>query len=196
LFQREFKLNFESYGGVVKAEIQYRYRQEDYSEAVRQIKGWAPDVFFVPGYDESGLILKEASKAGINAVPLGADGWGEKGFFRKSGNIVKEGYYCTHWSPEVETDVSRKFVGMHQRGEAISPAEALAYDAVFLVADAVRRAKSTNREKIREALSQTENFQGVTGIITFNALGDPIKDAVIMKINGSKASYLKRIPAQ
>ncbi|MCD4764031.1 MAG: hypothetical protein K8R28_08450 [Desulfobacterales bacterium] len=70
---------------------------------------------------------------------------------------------------------------------------ALSCDAVSVLADAIRRAGSLDREKIRELLSCTKNFQGVTGTITFDKNGDPMKNAVVMKITNGKRFYLKTI---
>lgn len=69
----------------------------------------------------------------------------------------------------------------------------LTYDAVMLFADAVHRAKSLDCDKVRDALAQTKDFQGATGTFSFNAQGDPLKDAVIMKISDGQRIYLKRI---
>ena len=70
---------------------------------------------------------------------------------------------------------------------------ALAYDAVFLFADAARRAGSLEPVKIRDAIALTRNFDGVTGNITFNENGDPIKSAVILKFDKGTSIYIKTI---
>ncbi len=69
--------------------------------------------------------------------------------------------------------------------------EPLAYDAVMMLADAIRRANSLDRSKIREALAQTQNFEGVSGVITFDENGDPSKSAVIMEIVDGAFRYYK-----
>ena len=84
----------------------------------------------------------------------------------------------------------------HDPEASIPSSEALAYDAVFILADAINRAESTGRDAIRLALSRTKNFEGVTGVISFNESGDPVKGAVIMEIDGNRARYLKSIPAR
>ena len=39
---------------------------------------------------------------------------------------------------------------------------------------------------IRDAIASTKNFDGVTGAITFNGSGDPVKGAVIIRIENGK----------
>ena len=68
---------------------------------------------------------------------------------------------------------------------------ALGYDTLSLVADAITRAGSTDRRAIRDALAHTDAFLGVTGHISFDENGDPIKAAVIMKIKDGKAYFLE-----
>ena len=69
-----------------------------------------------------------------------------------------------------------------------------AYDAVMVLADAIRRAQSQDREKIRDTLAATKSFQGATGTITFDENGDPVnKDAVILKFENGTSVFVKTI---
>ncbi len=70
----------------------------------------------------------------------------------------------------------------------------MVYDAFMLAANAVRRAGTSNREKIRDALSETRDFQGTTGTITFDENGDPLgKEVVIIKIENGGPVYFKTV---
>mgnify|MGYP003736802299 CR=1 FL=1 len=62
-----------------------------------------------------------------------------------------------------------------------------------ILKDAIERAGASDRSKIKDALAKTKNFTGVTGEISFNSNGDPIKSAVIMKIDNGEIKYLKTI---
>lgn len=190
---REFSDHFEKAGGKVLLELTYKQRQDSFAEAVLRAGKTDPDVLFIPGHDESGRIIKEAIRAGLRALPLGGDGWDADSFFEKGGRQLEKGYYCTHWCEDVDSEISRNFVKRYQSGAPLHSAEALAYDAFLLLVDAIRRAGSTEREILRDALANTRDFQGVTGSISFNALGDPIKDAVIMEIRHGVPRYWKSI---
>ena len=187
----EFQRNFEKRGGKTLAKLNYKQSQRSYRHLVLQAKKMNPDALFIPGYDESALIVKEAFNAGIKAIPLGGDGWDNKTFFNKGGAALKRGYYCTHWAEEVGNKISRRYIKKYKKNEQIYASEVLAYDAVLLLAEAINRAGSTDREKIRDALAKTRGFKGVTGTITFNDKRDPIKNAVIMKIKDGREYYFK-----
>jgi branched-chain amino acid transport system substrate-binding protein len=50
------------------------------------------------------------------------------------------------------------------------------YDAFMIIADAIRRAGTTDPEQVRDAIAATSDFDGVTGIITgFTDIGEVIK---------------------
>ena len=53
---------------------------------------------------------------------------------------------------------------MDRYHEDISTFGGHAYDALVLLVDAIKRAGSTDREKVREALENTKNFIGVDGV--------------------------------
>jgi branched-chain amino acid transport system substrate-binding protein len=70
---------------------------------------------------------------------------------------------------------------------------ALAYDAMMLMAAAIKRAESIDRKKIRDAIANTRSFEGVTGTISFNEHGDPVKSVVFIEIKNGNAGYLKTL---
>ena len=186
-----FQRSFEKRGGKIIDILSYKQKEKSYRHLTLQAKEMNPGALFIPGYDESALIIKDALDVGLKAIPLGGDGWGDKSFFNKGGSTLKIGYHCTHWAEEVGNDVSRRYIKKYKKNEQIHASEVLAYDAVLLLAEAINRAGSTDREKIRDALSKTRGFKGVTGTITFNGKRDPIKNAVIMKIKDGRAYYFK-----
>ncbi|MFH0997792.1 MAG: ABC transporter substrate-binding protein [Pseudomonadota bacterium] len=192
----EFCENFEKLGGKILLKSTYKDKQQDYSQIIEQAAQLHPDVLFIPGYDESGAIINKAYDAGLTAIPLGGDGWDMPDFIIKSAGKATGGYYCTHWSKDMDSEPSRNFVRMYypysQNDIGMAPA-ALAYDAVLLLADAISRAGSTDRSAIRQALAATQDFKGVTGTISFHGKGDPKKSAVIMKIIPNSAAMVKSI---
>jgi branched-chain amino acid transport system substrate-binding protein len=191
---RDFKAHFEQLGGKVEGQVEYKLKAPDFERVARQAKALNPQVVFIPGYDESALIIKDLMNIGVKAIPLGGDGWESERFFEKGGGDIPKGYYSTHWTEGVNREESKKFIQRYkQKGKVFNAAEALAYDAVLLLADAIKRSGSFDRTKIRDALAATKGFQGVTGTITFNSQRDPIKSAVIIEIKDGKQMYLKNV---
>lgn len=63
---------------------------------------------------------------------------------------------------------------------------ACAYDAVFLLADAISRCDEVTRKTIRDELSKTKDFNGITGSITFTESGDIHRQYIIAKVMDGK----------
>jgi len=70
---------------------------------------------------------------------------------------------------------------------------ALAYDAARLLFDALTRIGSTEPDKLREALAQTKNFAGVTGVISMDGDRNAVKPAVVLKLQDLKFIYQETI---
>ncbi len=66
----------------------------------------------------------------------------------------------------------------------------------MLIADAIKRAGTTDSKAIRDALQNTKGFEGVTGTITYPPNdGVPQKEAAIMKVvNGVFVPQIQFVP--
>jgi branched-chain amino acid transport system substrate-binding protein len=65
------------------------------------------------------------------------------------------------------------------------------YDAVYALADAIKRANSTDREAIRKALSETKGLQGVMSTLAANAKGELVHEAVVVTIKNKVPQLIK-----
>ena len=190
---REFQKAFEGSGGNILYTAAYKPELKNYKELILQTKTKKPDVIFFSGHDESGFLAHQAQLYGIQSVLLGGDDWDTESFLSKGGRQIKKGYYCTHWSEESDSAISRAFVKQHPNLGKITAAFALSHDAMFLLADAIKQADSLNRDKIRDALENSTAFQGITGKIIFDKNRNPVKNAMINEINNGKVKYFKTI---
>jgi len=69
---------------------------------------------------------------------------------------------------------------------------ALSYDTYNILLDAIERAGSTDKEKIRAELEQTKNFQGVTGVMNMEN-HNMIKPAVILTVKDGRFKWLATV---
>jgi branched-chain amino acid transport system substrate-binding protein len=182
---RYFSANFEALGGRIVYKGGYKGSAIDFEDILVPLINQKPEVIFVPGYtQDSGLIVKQARKLGIESVFMGGDAW-ETAIAQFAGPGLNGCYFSTFWHPDVLYPRNRAFLDRFNANygeQKISAYIPLAYDAVWLLADAMRRGRSVAPENIRDALAATRGFQGATGTISFDANGDPInKGASIMK---------------
>ncbi len=191
-----FAKTFEALGGALLLTEKYKEKDLDFSRSLARVKAAAPDTVFVPGYTrDSALILKQAAAMNIRTRFLGGDGWTNQ-MYEFGGDAIEGAYYCGNWASEVPNSKTRTLIERYRRvyGGDERIIAGLTYDAVHVLADAVRRAGAADREKIRDALARTENFQGAAGAITFDANGDPVnKSAVIFKFEKGTTAFVKMV---
>lgn len=184
---------FKKMGGKILWEGDYLGDAVNFAEQLVKVKELNPDVCFVPGYDtDTGFIVKQSREMGIKSVFLSGDGLQE--LYKYAGNAAAGTYFVSHWHQESQDTTSQQFVKIYQKDSPtnIDPIAALSYDAVMLLADAVRRANSPEPAKIRAALAETRGFKGVTGEITFDENRNPLnKSAVILKYEKGATVYYK-----
>ncbi len=190
---KTFSEQFTKLGGTILAEESYKDGQRDFSAMFARIKELQPDILFIPGHDECGFIVKQAQNLGIKSILLGGDGWGYNQFYANGGQELKRAYYTSHWSKELDTPESQRFVEQYQKSYELDESAASGYESVMLLADAIRRAGSLDKKAIRDALATTQNFVGVSGKFSFDPQGDPIKPVMILEVRDGKSKFYKAI---
>ena len=182
-----FAEEFKKLGGQIIADVAYSSGDLDFKSQLTNIKDKKPDALFVPGYyTEVGLIARQARELKLKAVLLGGDGWDSEKLTEIGGKAIEGGYFSNHYSPEDQNPVVQNFVKKYKAkfGEVPNGLAAMGYDAALVSIDAMTRAKELTPEAIRDALAQTKDFQGVTGVITINEQRNAVKPAVVLKVTG------------
>ena len=191
-----FKKQFVAQGGKIVSEENYRAGETDFRGQLTNIKGTKPDVIYVPGYyTEVANIAVQARSLGIDVPLLGGDGWDSPKLFEIGGKAVNGCYISNHYSPENKAPKVVKFVTDYKKkyGETPDGLAAVAYDAAYIMFDAIKRSGGTDRAKLRDALAATKNFAGVTGNISMDKDRNAQKPIVILKIQDGKQNFVKEI---
>jgi branched-chain amino acid transport system substrate-binding protein len=192
-----FKDAFTKGGGSVVSEEAYLQNDQDFKTVLTKIKASNPDVIYVPGYyNEVGKIIKQAREIGITVPFVGGDGWDSPKLAEIGGaDALNNTFFTNHYSVEDNSPKSKAFLDAFQKeyGQVPDAMAVLGYDAAYALVDAIKRANSTDSEKIREALANTKDFQGVTGSLTLNDTHDAIKSAVIIEMKNGKQVYRETV---
>ena len=105
-------------------------------------------------------------------------------------------YYSTHFSAENTDPGVANFVKKYKarwNGESPGAFSALGYDDIYVLADAIKRAGTTDSAKLRDALAATKDFPGITGLTTINAERNASKPATIIALKDGKAKFFKTV---
>src|SRR5207248_2865506 len=124
----------------------------DFRAQLTAIKAAQPEAIFVPGYyTEAGLIAKQARSLGIKVPLLGGDGWDSPKLSEIGGSAIDGCYFSTHFSPKDQNPKVQDFVHKYQAKFNAMPdgMAPLGYDAMMILADAIKAAGSTDGTKVR-----------------------------------------------
>jgi len=191
--------------GAVVSEQQFQTNQTDFKAILTNIKAKNPDVIFAPSsITTAPLIIKQARELGIEAQIMGGDTWENATIIENAGDTA-EGIVLSTFFDEAEpaTDEAAAFIpgfkeylAENDQDEIIPAVSALGYDAYLAILKAIEAAGSTDTVAIRDAL-QGVTFDGVTGAISFNEIGDANKDMAFIKtVEGAQFKFLKTVSVE
>jgi branched-chain amino acid transport system substrate-binding protein len=187
-----FKQVFEEAGGQVVAFETYTTGEEEFTAQLTAIRDSGADVLFLPNYyNEVPLQVRQAREIGVEATVIGSDSWGQ---LAVEDMAEMEGlFFSTHYAPDIASDVAQEFIKKYQAayGEVPDDVAALTYDAFGMLFQAIKSQGKADPESIRNGLSTTGQYEGVTGRMEYKGTGDPIKSAVILQIRGGRFAYYK-----
>ena len=192
-----FKQAFIAGGGEVVAEPKYAEGDKDFNAQLTAIRAAGVDAIFSPGYyNEGALIVKQARQLGITVPIFGGDSWEAQDLINLGGDAMEGAYLCSHYSPEDPSPRVQEFVSDYKKmyGGATPDSNAsLGYDSVLVLADAIRRAGTTEHKALRDAIASTKDFDAVTGRITIDANRDASKNAVIIQVRDGRFQFVESV---
>jgi branched-chain amino acid transport system substrate-binding protein len=169
-----FNERFKERGGEIVGTDTFMMGDTDFSAQIARLASVdpAPDAVFVSAIpSEAGLSVKQIREQGITMPIVSGDGFDTELVATVPGpELANDVYFSTHTYRADDRPEVKKFIEDYQAEYGIEPENAFAplgYDAMMLVADAIRRADSDEPAKIRDALAETRGFKGVTGEISY-----------------------------
>ncbi len=183
-----------TYGMEVIVDVPYSPRAADVSTEVGKIKAAGADVVMDTGYFGDGVrVLKTMRDVKIKSkgiIGCGNGAFSHPKFVEELGTLtenVMDGNYCANPRSPLTKKAFANYKAAY--GAEMGPSTVFAYQPVYVLADAIERAKSTNREAIREALTKTNMANHILpqGPIVFGPDGqNKNAQAAMMQILGGK----------
>ena len=191
-----FKSTFEKSKGTILAYESYQKDDVDFSALITKIGVKKPDVIFLPDYyNKVSLIARQVREKGLKSALLGGDGWDSPDLIRIGGSAILGSYFTNHYSAERKDKVAEAFMGRYKQKYGAVPDAwaALTYDATMLYLQSLDKAKKATPEEVMKVLTDLKNFKGVTGNISFDRNGDPVKSAVILRVEKDGFKYVTTV---
>ncbi len=189
---------YKSHGGEIVTERSYSGggKDKDFRAQLTAIKAAGPDAIFVPGYyTEAGLIGKQAKILGLKVPLLGGDGWDSPKLAEIAGTSLDGCYFSTHFSPADSNPKVQAFVKAYSGKYNAMPdgMAPLGYDAMMILADAIKKAGTTDGDKVREALTTVKDYDAVTGKISIDDKRNATKSAVVLEVHGKDNKFVASV---
>ena len=168
----------------------------DFNAILTKVRAAKPDVVMYGGMDATaGPMAKQMMQLGVKSTLLAGDGVCSPEFIKLAGDAAGI-LHCSQAGEAVEKLAKgTAFVANYKKRfnadvQVYSP---YSYDAVYVVADAIKRAGKADRASITAAMPATK-YDGLTGTVAFDEKGD-VKDGAIsmFKIKDGKMEYVSTV---
>jgi branched-chain amino acid transport system substrate-binding protein len=180
-------------GGQVVAFESYGKDDTDFSGILTKVQSANPDFLFLPDYyNKVSLIAAQAREKGLNVKMGGGDGWDSSELDTKA---TDGGYFSNHYSPQDPRPEVKAFVDAYKAKYGAEPdaLATLAYDATNLLLTAAEKAGSADPTAVKDAMAALKDVKTVSGSITFDADGNPVKSAAILQIKDGKQTFVTTV---
>lgn len=142
-------------------------------------------------------VIKSLRDAGYKGPVLGGDGYDDPSVWAKAGDLG-DIYFTTHvyLGSDNPNPTVTAFVSDYKLtyGDDPSAFSALAYDAVGLMAEAIKNVGAPDSAKIAEGLLAIDGYKGVTGTISYAAgTHIPVKSVTIVKVEQSTLKLVETV---
>ncbi len=153
------------------------------------------DALFLPDYaDRIGLIAPQLAFYGVQDLPLlGINGWNSPDLLRLAGRYVEGAVFVDGFFLDSPYPFVKEFIDLYIEtyGEEPSILEAQAFDSANILFAQLSSPGVTDRASMRKAISEVQNYPGVTGATSFDFTGEAdkvlfqlqIKNGGIIQIN-------------
>ncbi|MCP4686674.1 MAG: ABC transporter substrate-binding protein [Desulfobacterales bacterium] len=189
-----YKQRFQALGGKVILEDFFMMGDKDFSAQIARLKNASPkaDAVFISAIpNEAGLTVKQIRESGLTLPIVSGDGFDTELVTTVPGDkLAEDVYFSTHTYREDNRPEVTAFVQAYEKEYGRPPENAFAalgFDAVGLIADAIKRAGSADGKPLRDALAATKGFNAVPGQITYSRpSGAPMKGVSIISVHKGK----------
>ncbi|MCH7903479.1 MAG: penicillin-binding protein activator [Armatimonadetes bacterium] len=180
-----FRITFEELGGEVSLMEPYAQGQSDFRPLLAKVSDYVVDCIFFPGQpSENGTIVRQCRELDIVATLLANLSVESPDFVTAAAGTQAGVIYSTPaFDPSSDEPTVKEFVRAFsdQYGDPPGIVAGHAFDAGNILIEALRRA-DFDLARLKQELYGIANFDGVTGVTTFDERGDVHKDVMIKVI--------------
>lgn len=176
-----FKQKAEEFGVEIVNEYSYSIKDRQFGPIVAKVKADQPDVIYATGYFfTAGPLVTQLRAAGVDATIIGQEGFDTQTFIDIAGPASEGVIITTSLGRDSKSPETQNFIEQYEKmfNHKTDMVAASGHTAVKVAIDAIKRAGTTDSAAVRDAIAKT-NLVASTGTISFNSLGEIIKDVQV-----------------
>ncbi|WP_313094459.1 ABC transporter substrate-binding protein, partial [Streptococcus parasuis] len=185
-----------AYTGEIVSEITFASGDKDFQAALTKLKDKEFDAIIMPGYyNETGTIVKQARGLGIEQPIIGSDGFDSPQFTElATASAASNVYYLSAFVTSA-SEKAQAFYDAYVKeyNEEPSMFSALAYDSVYMAAEAAKGAKDS--VAVKDNLAALKDFEGVTGTMSIDENHNVVKSVYVVGLTNGEQSSVDTISA-
>jgi len=190
-----FSEDFIKRGGTVTATESY-HKINDFADVLKKYAANPPDVIFCPeDYIPAAKLVNDVYEAGFTDTRvLGSDAWDGLLAYVSNPEAMNNAYYSAPFSFDDQDAKVTRFVRKYFDYFSQMPlsGSASAYTGVFILADAIKRAGSTDKNAVISAMKETD-LDSIIGRLRFDENNNPHTNVYIIQIKGGEYSTYEKI---
>ena len=196
---------FEALGGKVVSE-DFPEGSANFVSYINNAKSANAGVIFAPvSINYAQLIVEAAAAQGYEGALLGSDTWDSNKVIESATGKDVTAYVTTFYqeggNPEFDSGI-KEWINANPDAKTnnggndmVAAVTAIGYDAYFTALEALKIAGSTDPKAVLEALPSV-SFEGVTGLIEFDEIGDAKRDAAYIKTANTESGVWDFVKVQ
>jgi branched-chain amino acid transport system substrate-binding protein len=174
----------------------YTNNSQDFTPIVLAVKKSGADVMgtYMTNPNDQGIFAKQMRQLGVNVAWIGSPTTIAVTTLNLAGEALHGSYSITDFTTDA-TDATRTFTKKYRERYGVNPDTyaSWSYDALHILANALRGANSTAAESVRSAVLAVKGYTGVEGNYTFDQFGDGLHGYRIVRNEGGRIVFMKHV---
>jgi branched-chain amino acid transport system substrate-binding protein len=173
---------------------------KDFTSHITQIQKSGADAVFGGAFQaEAAILVQQIRSLGMKDIPIfGSNAFADPVTIRLAGDAVNGVYCAAAWVPNTPNPkgaaLAKKYKELYK--EDCGKAAAQVYDHVSIIVEAIKRAGTTDRAKVRDAMNTIDNFDGAITRYDLRTNGDAGRGGLLVKVEKQIPTVLEAITSE
>jgi len=144
---------------------------------------------------EAAILTQQVRAMGVDVPFFGSNAFADPVTIRLAGDALNGVYSAAGWVPNTPNPIGAALSAKYKElyGEDCAKAAAQIYDHVLVITEAIRRAGTTDRAAVRDAMNTISDFQGAITRYDLRTNGDAGRGGLLAQIVDGVPEIIKPI---